>query len=83
MSKITYTDHLDDMIERLMNEDISKEQLEIEVTRCKSVCQIVNIKIADKKITLQAMKMLSNGDIDKKFIPKEFSELKQIENGGS
>jgi hypothetical protein len=28
---------------------------------------------------LQAMKMVSNGDIDKKFIPKEFQDLKFIE----
>ena len=83
MSKLNFNDHLDDMMERLMNEDISQEQLEIEVKRSKALCQIADKKIADRKIMLQAMKMVSNGDIDKKFIPKEFNELNQIENANS
>ena len=71
MSKLSFNDHLDDMMERLMSEDISKEQLEIEVKRSKALCQIADKKIEDRKIMLQAMKMVSNGDIDKKFIPIE------------
>jgi hypothetical protein len=71
MSKINFNDHLDDMMERLMNEDLTTEQLENEVRRSKALCQIADKKIENNKLIIQAAKMLSNGDIDKKFISED------------
>jgi hypothetical protein len=71
MSKINFNDHLDDMMERLMNEDLTTEQLENEVRRSKALCQIADKKIENNKLIIQAAKMLSNGDIDKKFINED------------
>ena len=71
MSKVNFNDHLDDMMERLMNEDLTKEQLEIEVKRSKALCQIADKKIENNKLVIQAAKLISNGDIDKKFINEE------------
>ena len=78
MSKITYSDHLDDMMERLMDEDISPEQLQMEISRSKALCNIADKKIADKKIQFNMMIAVSSGKIDDRFIPAEFSEVKQI-----
>lgn len=68
MSKINFNDHLDDMMERLMNEDLTTEELDNEVRRSKARCQIAGKKIENNKLIIQAAKMISNGEIDKKFI---------------
>lgn len=78
MSKVTFNDHLDDMMERLMNEDLSPEQLDMEIKRSKAVCQVAEKKIADRKVLADVMTALSSGDINSKFLPSEFGELKEI-----
>lgn len=80
MSKINFNDHLDDMMERLMNEDITAEQLELEIKRSKAICQVVEKKIESQKVLVDVMVALSSGDIEKDFIPAEFSNLKKIES---
>lgn len=77
--KLDFNDHLDDMMQRLMDEKLNNEQLELEIKRSKTLCQIAEKKIADKKIMYEAMVSFSNGDIDKQFITKEFDKLKEIE----
>lgn len=71
MSKINFNDHLDDMMERLMNEDLKPEELELELKRSKALCQIADRKIEHNKTSLIALKMVSNGDIKKDLISSE------------
>lgn len=79
--KVTFNDHLDDMMERLMAEDLKPEELENEIKRSKALCQIAAQKIEDKKTELQFVKVLSQGMINEKFIPTSFTPiLKQIGN---
>lgn len=79
MSKLNFNDHLDDMMERLMNEDITNEELELEIKRSKAICQIADRKIQNNKTTLLALKMVSDGDIKKEFITNDLiPEAKQI-----
>lgn len=79
--KVTFNDHLDDMMERLMAEDLKPEELENEIKRSKALCQIAATKIEDKKTELKFVELMSQGDLNEKFIPVSFStNLKQIGN---
>lgn len=81
MSKVTFNDHLDDMMQRLMNEDLSAVDLDLEIRRSKALCQIAEKKIEDKKIALQFVEAMSSGDINENLIPAVFSsEFKAVEN---
>ena len=81
MSKLTFNDHLDDMMERLMNEDLKPEELENEIKRGKALCQLAAAKIEDKKTELKFVELMSQGSINEKFIPTSFTPmLKQISN---
>lgn len=74
MSKISFSDHLDDMLDRLMNEDLSDADLEKEIKRSRAVAKIVQQKINDKKLSLDFVKAISGGIIDEKLIPEVFIE---------
>lgn len=74
MSKISFSDHLDDMLDRLMNEDLSDKDLEKEIKRSRAVAKIVQQKINDKKLSLDFVKAISGGIIDEKLIPGVFIE---------
>lgn len=63
MAKLTFNDHLDDMMERLMNEDITPEELEKEVRRSKALCQIAEKKIEHNKVIVNAAVLISKGEI--------------------
>ena len=79
MSNVTFNDHLDDMMERLMNEDLSPEDLDKEIKRSKALCQIADKKIEDKKFALDFAKAFSEGDINENMIPTILTEnLRQI-----
>lgn len=81
MSKLTFNDHLDDMMERLMNEDISADDLELELKRSKALCQIAEKKIQDKKLALDFAEAVANGRINERMIPSVFTdEYKQIKS---
>ncbi|MEE6129145.1 hypothetical protein V2E39_17220 [Chryseobacterium arthrosphaerae] len=73
-NKINFNDHLDDMMERLMNEDLSSDQLDLEIRRSKALCQIAEKKISDKKMALEFVLVVSKGDIDERMIPVVFGE---------
>lgn len=75
MKTLNFNNYLDEIMERLMKEDITTDDLEKEIRISKAVCQIAEKKIADKKINLEAIKLLSNGDIDKAFISNDFKHL--------
>ena len=60
--KPTLDQHLTDMLDRLMNEDLTSEQLKLEVTRAKAVAEIATRKIENSKVMLQAVKVVSEAD---------------------
>lgn len=78
--KIELNDHLDDMIDRLMAEDISNDELEKVTKIAKSLTEIAKIKLAaesqmieSKKLKLDTFKTLHTAG----YVPKELSmELK-------
>jgi hypothetical protein len=81
MSKLTFNDHLDDMMERLMNEDLKSEELDLEIKRSKAMVQIATAKIEDKKIGLEFIRLVSQGELNANIIPATFAEdYKKIEN---
>ena len=81
MPKLTFNDHIDDMMERLMNEDLKPDELDHEIKRGKALCQLAATKIEDKKTELKFIELVSNGDLNEKFIPVSFlPTMKKISN---
>jgi hypothetical protein len=79
MSKINFNEHLDDMMERLMNEDITPEELELEIKRAKAICEIADRKIEHNKTVVLAARLISNGDVRSEVLgadlqPKKLNE---------
>jgi hypothetical protein len=69
--------HLFALIERLNDDDLTPEVIEAEVKKAKAICsastQIINIQ----KLTLQAVKMVSDGLIMSGEVPEEIG-LKRL-----
>lgn len=80
MANLNFNDHLDDMMQRLMNEDLTPDQLELELKRSKALCQIADKKIEDKKVTVMALEAVGNIDFEKNNLPPHLKNLLQIEN---
>ena len=80
MAKVNFNDHLDDMMQRLMDENLTADQLELELKRSKALCQIADKKIEDKKVTVLALEAVGNMDFEKGIIPEPIKNLLQIEN---
>lgn len=80
MAKVNFNDHLDDMMQRLMDENLTPDQLELELKRSKALCQIADKKIEDKKVTVMALEAVGNMDFEKGIIPEPLKNLLQIEN---
>lgn len=78
MSKISFNDHLDDMMERLMSEDITPEQLEKEVKRSKALCQVADRKIEHNKTVIMALKLVSAGEVKKDMLNDDLMPKQQL-----
>jgi len=65
MAKLHFTDHLDDMMERLMNEDLSGDNLKNEIDRAKALAQLTAQKINHDKNIINAVKIVSDGSASK------------------
>jgi len=70
MAKLTLNDHLDDMLERLMNENLTTAELELETKRVKAVAHIATKKIENAKMMIQAVKAVNQGDVDVREMTK-------------
>ena len=68
MAKIDFNDHMDDMMQRLMSEDLNHEQLSKEIARSKALCTIVDRKIAHNKTVISAMELVAKGDVKIDFV---------------
>lgn len=65
-------DHLFAQLERLNDEDLNQEDLDKEIDRAKAISGIANQIINANKLTLEAVKLVSRGDIGKTEIPDNF-----------
>lgn len=65
-------DHLFMALERLNDEELSNEQIEAESKRAEAIIGVANQIIGNAKITLDAMRLLSNGNLDTTEIPETF-----------
>lgn len=77
MSKLNFNDHLDDMMERLMNESLTDNELELEVKRSKALCQIADKKIAHNKTVIDALSLVSSGDVKAELFSEDLIAKKQ------
>ncbi len=75
MAKIHYNDHLDDALERLMNEDLSTEELEKEIRRSKALALLVEKKIEHAKLVVNASKMIVAGEIKTTHLSQDILQL--------
>lgn len=58
MAKLTIDDHLDDMMERLMNEE-QPEALANELRRSKGLCELAKTRIESDKNKLKAIEVMA------------------------
>jgi ribosomal protein L17 len=65
-------DHLFAALERLNDEELTSEQIESEAKRADAIMGISDKIIANAKITLDAMKLISIGNLDTSEIPESF-----------
>jgi hypothetical protein len=65
-------DHLFMALERLNDEELSKEQIEAEAKRAEAIIGISSQIISNAKITIDAMRLVSNGNIDTSELPESF-----------
>ena len=65
-------DHLFAALERLNDEELTAEQIESEAKRADAIMGISDKIIANAKITLDAMKLISIGNLDSTDIPESF-----------
>jgi len=68
MTKLNFNDHLDDMMERLMDEDIKPEDLDKEVKRAKALCQLADRKIKHNETVIKAAQLISSGEVKTEFL---------------
>lgn len=65
-------DHLFAALERLNDEELTAEQIESEAKRADAIMGISDKIISNAKITLDAMKLISIGNLDSTEIPESF-----------
>lgn len=66
--------HLFAQLERLEDESLDNEQIKIETERAKAISQVAEQIIKSAKLTFDVVKMISNGDIDKRELPEYMIE---------
>ena len=72
-------DHLFTALERLNDEELTNEQIESESKRADAIIGISDKIIANAKITLDAMKLMSIAGLDFTEMPENFG-FKRISN---
>jgi len=66
--------HLFAQLEKLNDDDLTGEQLDNEVQRAKAMSNLAGQIIASTKMTIDAMKMAHNGDINFNDIPNMLNQ---------
>lgn len=82
-NKITdLNDHLFAQLERLNDETMKAEEMELELKKAKAVSQVASQLIKSNKLTLDAMKLIKDGSVGTGDMPDTFG-LKKLEAGGA
>lgn len=68
MSRLSLNDHLDEQLERLRNEELSPEKLEMEIKRTKAIAQIAHAKIENQKSIVKAVALLVDKDEKENYL---------------
>lgn len=56
--------YLFESLERLLDDDLSEEEMQKEITRSKSICEIAGRIIDNADLTLKALKFLNDNGIE-------------------
>lgn len=76
-NKITdLNDHLFAQLERLDDDKMDKEQMEIETKRAKAITGLATQIVNSHRVTLEAMKLVSNGTLRDSAFPDSFGVKK-------
>ncbi|SHE58009.1 hypothetical protein [Dysgonomonas macrotermitis] len=65
-------DHLFMALERLNDEDMTPEKIEMEARRADAIIGISTQIVGSAKVTIDALKLVSNGSLSFKEIPQNF-----------
>lgn len=71
-------DHLFAQLERLNEEDLTNEQIEVEAKRAKAIVDVSAQIISSAKVTVEALKLVTNGDLTFNELPETFDVKKII-----
>ena len=66
----------------LNDEELSNEQIEAESKRAEAIIGVANQIIGNAKITLDAMRLVSNGNLDATELPETFG-FKRLSSGST
>ena len=75
-------DHLFAALERLNDEDLTSEKIESEAKRAEAIIGISNQIISSAKITIDALKLVANGNFTQNELPENFG-LKKLNGAAS
>lgn len=64
--------HLFAQLERLNDEDLKDDDLQLEVQRATAISKIASQVIGNAKVSLEAVKMIHSGDLRSTEIPETF-----------
>lgn len=67
-------DHLFAQLERLGDEELKGDQLRTEINRAKAMAGVATQIVNSAKVTVDAMKLVKNGNIRKEDLPKLLGE---------
>ena len=71
--------HLFDQLERLNDNNLTADQLELEIKRATAINGIAVNVVATAKVTLDAFRLIKEGECRVNELPSIFSETKLIE----
>ena len=71
-------DHLFMALERLNDEELTSEQIDVESKRAEAIIGVAGQIIGSAKITLDAMKLVSSGNLSTTDLPESFGFKKLI-----
>jgi hypothetical protein len=65
-------DHLFVQLERLNDEELTGDQVELEVKRAQAISGIASQVIKSAQVTLTALKLAGSGDLNRSELPETF-----------
>ena len=72
--------HLFAQLERLNDEELTGDQVKIEVSRAKAISGVASQVIKSAKVTIDAMRLVANGDYTVNELPEMIGMEKLLKN---